>query len=292
MTLALAWTRKISTCEELIVASDSRLSGGRNIDCCQKILALPNGAFICFAGDTQFAYPLMQQVSMAILSYGRAADRSMDLAEVRGYILKIFDRLLEAVNSPIRGRGQTTPDASFLFGGYSWIQKRFSVWIIRYHEGRRCFVYETPPRASGGAIVAFAGDNDVRTEARRRLMAGLRQRSISLRNDAAFGFDWEPFEILRDMLRESEGASNSVRTGASIGGAPQIMKVYQHMNCRPLGVYWPDKETNQIFIGGRKLLGFEKPDVWILDPDSKITSHVRISENPPERRNESLSGEG
>jgi hypothetical protein len=276
MTLALAWVRKIRNCEELIVASDSRLSGARDIDCCQKILALPRtDSFICFAGDSQFAYPLMQQAFMAILSYERGRDRSLDLHDLRGHIIKVFNKLMESVFSSIKLL--KTPDTTFLFGGYSWINKKFEVWIIRYSESTGRFGAALAPRwTSGKALIAIAGD--WKHEARKRLIAKLRSKDITPQTQKDFHFDWEPFEILKELLLETN-KQETKRNRFSIGGAPQIMKVYQHMNCRSLGVYWPSRDSNQIYIAGRKLLDYEKPDMWILDPDTCRSSHVLISQH-------------
>lgn len=44
----------------------------------------------------------------------------------------------------------------------------------------------------------------------------------------------EPFEVVRDMLRDNKKSD-------SIGGPPQIVKVYQYMRSAPLAVYWPNK---------------------------------------------------
>ena len=72
MTLAVAWIRRIADCEELVVATDSRLSGGRTIDGCAKIILLPRtDAFLACAGDTDITYPLAHQVSSAIAAYER-----------------------------------------------------------------------------------------------------------------------------------------------------------------------------------------------------------------------------
>lgn len=41
MTISIAWTRKIESVEELVVATDSRLGFGCRWDCCPKIRILP-----------------------------------------------------------------------------------------------------------------------------------------------------------------------------------------------------------------------------------------------------------
>ena len=48
--------------QELLVASDSRLRGGYAWDAAPKLLRLPRGdSVLAFAGQTDFAYPLMLQ---------------------------------------------------------------------------------------------------------------------------------------------------------------------------------------------------------------------------------------
>ena len=80
----------------------------------------------------------------------------------------------------------------------------------------------------------------------------------------------EPFEVLRDMLRE--GKYNS------IGGPPQIVKVYRYLNAMPYGVYWPNRESDHITVLGRPLLDYETLEYPILDPDT-----LEIVRAPPHR---------
>src|ERR1019366_314181 len=62
MTLSMAWIRTVGSHEELVFASNSRLSGGADWDSCPKLMLLPRGdSLIGFAGSTLDAYPLMLQ---------------------------------------------------------------------------------------------------------------------------------------------------------------------------------------------------------------------------------------
>ena len=74
----------------------------------------------------------------------------------------------------------------------------------------------------------------------------------------------EPFDAMCDLLNEEKKNKYS-----TIGGAPQMLKVYQHMNSGALGVYWPERDENDIFknrtLLGRKLLGYENTDYWFWD---------------------------
>ena len=80
----------------------------------------------------------------------------------------------------------------------------------------------------------FAGDKA--DMARRNLKTLLQSRyGKTAERYEGEGFDMEPFEVLRDLVSASD-------TNDSIGGAPQLVKVYQHMNARAVGVYWPTKK--------------------------------------------------
>ena len=99
MTLGMAWVRNLGSVRELIVASDSRLSGGKYWDSNPKIILLPRSdAVISFAGDTYDAYPLMLQVYNAILMHGPAQDRAMDLPELKGHLIRVINRARSAVS--------------------------------------------------------------------------------------------------------------------------------------------------------------------------------------------------
>lgn len=48
---------------------------------------------ICFARNTHYTYPLMSQLYNAIQSYARLRDCAMDLHELRGHTLRVFNEL-------------------------------------------------------------------------------------------------------------------------------------------------------------------------------------------------------
>jgi len=286
MTVAVAWVRKLKDCEELIFASDSRLSGdGCTFDSSPKILTLPRtDCAIAFAGYTGHAFPMMLQLSLAIDSYAPARRGSLDISTVKQHALKVFDSMSDSIQSStlVSSIQDSTPAATFLFGGFSWINKKFRLWTISYqrddqhfraHPAAVCY-YSTlaksfwikkmnSPREPAPQI-AFAGDQG--ENARDLLQERLQQKYPD--GIGYEGLDWEPFEVIRDMLRED----NQPET---IGGAPQIVKVYQYMRSAPLGVYWPSKLMGKAYIQGRVCLGYENIDRWILDPDTLI-SHSPI----------------
>lgn len=284
MTIAIAWVRKIRDCDELIFVSDSRLSGdGSTFDGCPKILTLPRSdCAISFAGYTGHAFPMMLQLALAIDSHAPSKRGSLDLATLRTHALKVFDGMAEQLkpSEHVMNSEEITPGATFLLGGYSWIKKAFQLWAISYRNGDKCFVAD-PARwltfsNQAGRIVlrkrkdadgelnlgriVFAGDQASR--AKDLLLEKLNGRGKGARHHKPL--DLEPFEVVRDMLRDPNHAE-------TIGGAPQIVKVYQYMRTAALGVYWPNKAAGKVHLQGRACLGYERVDRWVLDPDTLVS---------------------
>ncbi|MDB5681333.1 MAG: hypothetical protein JWO16_1138 [Sphingomonas bacterium] len=262
MTLGMAWVRDLGRTKELIVISDSRLSGGRFWDAGPKIMLLPRSdAVLSFAGDTSDAYPLMLQIGNAISAYPMSVDRSLDLPEAKGHLIRVVNRVRAAVSSSYRGFvGPHVADAVFMMCGYSWRQKRFRIWTLHYDSNIDRFTFRpsAPWRAQGGGHkeIAYIGDPDVVLEAKSRMTAILTAKG-KLGSGA---FDMEPLEVLRDMLRSN--------VFPSIGGAPQIVKIYEHSNVHPFPVYWPDKKSDIQTVLGRPMLEYEKVKSKVIDPDN------------------------
>lgn len=105
MTVAIAWVRKLTgQYEELVFCSDSQLSGGARIDCVPKILSFPRAdCAICFAGDTYYAYLLMIQLSHAIESYFSSRARGMDIHDLKGQVLEVFNYIINSVRDYAEG---------------------------------------------------------------------------------------------------------------------------------------------------------------------------------------------
>ena len=240
-------------------------------DQCPKMMTLPRSdCAICFAGDTEYAYPLMIQLYYAIDSYSRSRQRAMDLHDLRGHVLNVFNHLQKSVF--MTADRADLKRTEFLFVGYSWIRKQFSLWRFHYVTSEDRFQYVPSKRLGPFGEIIYAGD--WARAARLRLGELLRSRyGKRFERYTGSGFDLEPFEVLRDILRAQ--ASDSAGT---VGGPPQIVKVYQHLNCRPVGVYWPTKASGQATVMGRHILGYESPEYWVMDPDTFITKqHVSLN---------------
>jgi hypothetical protein len=286
MTVAIAWVRRILGCEELLFVSDSRLSGdGRIFDAAPKILTLPRGdCAIAFAGNTENAFPMMLQLSLSIASHAPARRRSIDITDLATHARKVFDNMEQLITSDAHVRGSPPdqePPAEFLFGGYSWIKKRFELWRIHYDHSERSYVADAapwvyfsrggkkveirarrkPPREHLLGRIAFAGDQ---AELAKKMVRE-RLAEDCLSDKAVDKIDMQPFEVVRDMLRNPERSH-------TIGGAPQLVKVYQFMQAVAFAVYWPDKVSGIRFLQGRPCLGYERLDIKVFDP----TLHARV----------------
>lgn len=258
MTLCISWIRKLKGNEELIIATDSRLRSFGSWDCGPKILTLPRtDCAICFEGDTTFAYPLMLQLQTTVANYPKAVNRSQDLFDFKGHILKVLNDMLKYKSD------YEIPETSFLFGGYSWQRNKFALWNLYYEKHYKIFTHRPISfwRGVKGEIkVSFTGDYT--EDAKQRLLTILKDRNKLMTGS----LDMEPFEVLRDMLREDE------KNYPLIGGSPQLIKVYKHMNRTPIAVKWKCKNEDCLTLFGRPLLNYEKTSYPAIDPDTlKVT---------------------
>jgi hypothetical protein len=247
MTVALAWVgMRKDGLEHLYIGSDSRLTGLR-MDVCPKILVLPRSdCALCFAGDTHATYPLMLQLANAIAAHEPARDRSLDISKVKDHLLRLFK---DMVNRFDLVQPLTSADAQFLFAGYSWRKKDFRIWSISYEpNGKRFLAREARSFCSRLSKAAFIGDRSkqVRAKLARQL------------NEPGAPAYLEPFTVLAEFLRSSTRED-------SIGGAPQLVRITQHMSTRPLCVRWDGSDT----LFGRPLFDYENTDYLIVEPFSR-----------------------
>lgn len=262
MTLCISWVRQVGSVTEMIVASDSRLSGGQFWDANPKILMLPRSdAVLTFAGYTGDAYPLMLMAYNSIRMHQPAHTRAMDLSDLKGHLVRVFNHSREFITGlPANQLKPDTPEVEFQLCGYSWKYKSFSTWKLHFDENKDVFTFRRS-RAWGGQdpdtlkYVTYAGDDEVVEAAKERLIEKLRATD----KISSGSLDMEPFEVLRDLLREDKSSS--------IGGPIQMVKIYEHANAVPVGVFWPDKDTGAVSVLGRPLMDYEKTPWGVIDPD-------------------------
>lgn len=265
MTISAVWVRTLAGgAEELVFCSDSRLSGGKRLDQCQKIFKFTRtDAAIGFAGETDWAYPMIVAAVTAAELHLPTLTRALSISKFRLHLLNILNQMQKAVHNFMED--ENVPNVTFIYGGYDWCRKRFRVWRIEFSKERRKFIsYERYSSNRFGSMgqIEFSGDSIWMQKFREKLKWRL-QTGYGMDMGESLGgrFDLEPFEAIRDLLIES--TSND-----SIGGAPQIVKVYQFMNSADVGVFWPSVANGRLYVSGRPLLEHEQASLKsVLDPD-------------------------
>lgn len=252
----MAWVgQRKDGMKHLYIASDSRTRGAMVIDFCPKILLLPRSdCAICFAGDTAATYPLMLQLSNAIALHLPAKERSLDIRTLKPHLLRVFTDIITNVKDavmPIR-----PDDVQFLFCGYSWLSKTFEIWTI-YYSARDSKFAARPAKNMHPMMSQVAFIGDVAKNARAMLIKNLN----SYKGIIPCHFEYEPFKVLRDMLR-------SASSNETIGGAPQLVRIAEHMNTKILGVKWCNRNESYTTIMGRRVFDYENTDNLTIDPDT------------------------
>lgn len=277
MTIAAAWVRKVHNCEELIFISDSRLCGGHRWDECPKMTVLPgDNSALAFAGDTDYAYPMMMQIRQAMSGYRRIETRAMDVVDINGHLMKHANHLMKSVYD--QADPDYLPDNEFLFGGYSWIEKKFKIWRYYYKKHEREFAKDGQEHRILSYIngnIAIIGDQKENYKQELKNLLFLKYGKDANANLNVY-LDMEPFEALCKLLKTTTKRE-------TIGGAPQMIKVYQYMSSCPVGVYWPIKNdtfSNRTLLG-RKLFDYEDTDFWFIDPETLVSNPCfKVIETP------------
>lgn len=277
MTLCVAWIRTVGDSQELVLASDSRLSGcGETWDACPKVLCLPRSdAAIAFSGFTTRSYPLMLQLVSSIASFPESRRRILDFDEMKGHAVRVFNFILsKVVHEVYDGKEDFIHElaaSSFLLCGYSWRQRKFRIIRLSYDESSGAFSsHDFNIRKRTCVFIGDinpTGTLNIPREADERLEELLRSR-----NKLPHGtLDWEPFEVLRDIIIEANHRT--------IGGPPQLLKIYPHMNAQMFAVYWPSRSQGTLTIGGRDTLDYERTDWPRLDATNLEVTGISLDDS-------------
>jgi len=264
MTVAVSWTRKTNTGRELWVISDSRLSGGKCWDYGPKVFGVGRSdSVMAFAGDTAWSYPLIAQVTSYVESFVNLRERAIDFIDARDKIIQMLNESLSFVSDAV-DPSLEVPGCTFILAGYSARKQDFILNKIIFHSQRRKFEIRSAKRING-ELLAVIGDKGPVSAISRRISEKVKKYSGS-----ELKLDMIPFEAFFDVL--------SSKRFREIGGAPQLTKLYQNMNQKHFGVYWPPElpnEEQKIYLRGRQLGEFEVLDhPWVFDPsEGKLYWH-------------------
>ena len=271
MTITLAWVRQNKDTTELLVASDSRLRSRGSLDQTQKIFRLERGdCCLGFCGDAQVAYPLSVQVSSTLNNFIRTRTRAADVTDLPDTIGNVLSNLLSSWDLKVDEIAQEIAHTRILFAGWSWRFRRFEIGqfvaegaSFHYHRSKARLPH--PWREKKRSLV-FLGDYE--RDYMESLSQVLNRRHGSqpprTSKKITVNFDYEPAEALLAFLRRSRVEQSF----PSIGGAPQILKIYPYGSDLPLVVR---ESPSEHYLLGRKLFDWEKTGYPILD----------LSQDPP-----------
>lgn len=259
MTLAVAWTRTIKETHELLVASDSRLSGGGgHVDICQKVFPFARGDItMAFCGTTSRAYPIVHQILNFVNESPKALSRGMDITDLKQVILDVVNAFRAAYQQSdeldLEDDDQKT---LFLIAGFSWKVKRYVIFTLHFEASLRKYTFRPAGTWGGQRLVPpelgkrIAVVGDYVDEFKDKLRAKL----ASIGRLGVGGFNLEPLEVLAEMLADRAYTERRSQATGLIGGAPQLVKVYRYGASLPFAVEWQGNR----YLFGRKLLAFEK----------------------------------
>jgi hypothetical protein len=278
VTLVIAWIRKVGAIEELCIASDSRVTSGKAWDCCPKLKPLDRGdCILAFAGDTAYAYPMMEQVSNSIKLHPKVNSRAVDIIDLKGHVARVMSNMREYLHDsiqPFKKFQAENPETQYLFAGYSWKLNKFKIWRLVFRSHLNGFEAREGPTLMKNELVVLCDTAKNKEFDGRKLTGSLIFRRLYLKmieKGKSIGdpFDMEPFEVLRDIIRNDDDWA--------IGGTPQLVKIYRHLNFMSYGIYWPNRASNQVTIMGRPILSYESYRNPILDPDTFEKSYMNVS---------------
>lgn len=258
MTLVAIWVRQNATVSELVAVSDSRISGGELWDRCPKLVSLPRPATaMAMSGDATTAYAfLLQAMNTCLLLDGNEVGRT-DIRYLAKKLRDVYnDSRSEVSDFPSSQDRPDVPKIDVLLFGWSWRRLQFEAYSYSYGVKGDIImrpVVELKKEVPYG--VYFAGD--VKNEARERLKQLLDKRGFprilrgwndSKKQAIEAVLNWEPLEILQDMIVDSD-----VHT---VGGAPQLLRIYQYGMSESF--VWRTGEGD--YFGGRKVKHGERFD--------------------------------
>lgn len=257
MTLCAAWIRHMPIGDELVFATDSCLSAGERWEAGVKLFELPRkDCFICFAGDTSRAYPMILNLIHTIEASPALKNPQTDLLDIMRHVEGLFTDLAQSID--LSGLGNPDYDeargaAKFILGGWRWQTSEFYVWRVAYDstsgkEGfiaERCFLDDSEP-------VCFIGDLPAH-----RLIPELHKEV----GTADIKLNMQPLQLLIRKIRDTSSDTTGIR------GAPQIGKVYRSGNSRLFGVMWQSSEGKPHFQS-RPVLGIQNRVHQYFDPDT------------------------
>lgn len=249
MTISVCWQRKFKGVDEIVFASDSRLSAGYRWDCAQKIFPIDGPNFcISFAGDADFAFPCIFQFKTLVKNYKRYNDGAAQIHLIANDFMSLCNHMLSAVDDRKIAQFNRT---EFILAGYNFETGAPFQRILYCDRESGAYKFKNfrgIKTGNNGCLFGFAGDL---REKYYRTLSGFFSKNVQY-------LDLEPIKALSQTI-DDEGRDSSV------GGFPQIVKVYKHRNYLPYAVKKNNGAAEIVSLYGRSLLPHERTLYPILD---------------------------
>ncbi len=208
------------------------------------------------------------------MGQGCSDNRSQDVTALLGRVLELANLYKDAwQDTDAEDFAYAMQTTRFLFGGWSWLYKRFFIYPIQYSAAHQRFLAYSHSKQKRrlqlphGEICVCIGNYTA--EFRAKLTRIVRDRKL-------LSLNYEPMDVLADMLcdpkytdRRGTAPFYSNRDGpGAIGGAPQALKIYEHANTRPIAMRWPRHGPQNVTLFGRPLYDWEHTFNPIYDTET------------------------
>ncbi|MDY6372736.1 MAG: hypothetical protein SPL12_10655 [Bacteroidales bacterium] len=252
MTLCIGWVRKLHQTQEICLIADSCFSGGQRFYSAPKIFPMMRGdCAIACAGATVYSFPIVEHIVRALEINGPIRDRAKDFLEIVGLVEDVVNVCL----SQEKEKQFESPGFSMIIAGYSWRQKDSRIFQIEYSKKAHKMVANRA-RTMLGSRIAFIGDEDIVKKSKSELIRLLQEEKKEGGNNT---IDMQPLDVLMDKIESKEIST--------IGGYPQMVKIYPYMRVLPIG--FKSKTDNTIYYYGRPLMKYETFPFPIYDFEKK-----------------------
>jgi hypothetical protein len=262
MTLCIGWIRTVGQVEEVCLIADSCFTGGGQFLAAPKLFPLNrNDCAIACAGYTGYSFPIVEHIMRSIEINQKLRDRACDISDMIHAIVDIANKCLYEERD-IQVTDDGSPEFSMIVAGYSWKFQRAYLKIISYDKQSKQ-MYAKDTQTIKGKPVAVIGDQI--NAVRKKIFDLLERDSVPQNGD----FDMQPLEVLMEYITNPK-----IR---SIGGYPQMLKIYPFMNLLPIGFLHMNEGEKVISYYGRLLLKYETFPYPIYDLEKKQFVYMKIN---------------
>jgi hypothetical protein len=251
VTIGLAYLRGAGI-REIVIASDSRLSGGETWDECQKVFPLRRGdCALVFAGAYYRFYPVFCQIVTFCDLHKRIYSRAVPIGQLSSKVQEVAQHLLSQVKDLPKNTVHAEGSFEFLLCGWNWENGVPFLRHFRYDDqtgkvSRRHIPMGVSKR-SDSQPVYFIGD-----------CVPTVKKNYNRTVKPTDVLDYEPIELVQTVIDSGE-----INT---IGGVIQGVKIYRHLNSLPLAI----KRQTERYVFGRQLFAWEEVEYEVANLDLDV----------------------